>query len=106
LSERMRKINELVREESSRAIADAVGKEVFITVTAVETSRDLRNATIWVSSFDDEKLVLSILKEKKSSIQHGITSKMYAKYTPKIEFRFDRSQEHVEKIDRLLRDNG
>jgi ribosome-binding factor A len=104
MSDRMRKINELIREEASKAIANVIGKEVFLTVTAIETANDLKHAVIWISSFEDEKKVLELLNEKKSAIQHEITSKMYSKYTPKIEFKFDRSPAYVQRIDELLRE--
>lgn len=105
MSDRMRKINEVVREEASKAIAENLGKELFLTVTAVEVANDLRTAIIWVSSFTDESLVLEALKNHKKVIQHAITSKMYSKYTPKIEFKFDRSQAYVQRIDELLNEN-
>lgn len=103
MSDRIRKINEVVREQASKAVSENLTKDFFVTVTAVETTRDLKKAIIWVSSFSDEKEVLEELNSKKSDIQHAITEKMYSKYTPKIEFKFDHSQEHAEKIDRLLR---
>lgn len=104
MSDRIRKINELIREEAGKAIEEVIGGEDFITVKAVETSRDLKNARIWVSVMGDEAHALENLKNHKSEIQHAITSKMYTKYTPKIEFEVDRSQAYVEKIDELLKD--
>lgn len=103
MSERVRKINELVREEAGRAIAENISPDNFITVTAVESSPDLKKATIWVSIMTDEKKAVDELESKKSVIQHSITSKMATKYTPKIEFKVDHSQAYVENIDRLLK---
>jgi ribosome-binding factor A len=105
MSERIRKINELIREESSLAIADLVGKEDFITVTAVETANDLKHSVIWISVMGDEKQAMKHLLEKKSEIQHFVTSKMTTRFTPKIEFKIDHSQDYVEKIEELLK-NG
>jgi ribosome-binding factor A len=105
MSDRIRKINELVREEVSKAIANQIGTEDFITVTAVETSDDLKHSLIWVSVLGDEAKALADLIAHKSAIQHEVTGKMATKYTPKISFRIDHSQEYVEKIDRLLKND-
>ncbi len=102
MSDRIRKINELIREQASFAISEIIGKENFITVTAIETARDLKNATIWVSLFTDAEKGMAELNSHKSEIQHYITSKMATKYTPKIEFKLDHSPEYVDKIERLL----
>jgi ribosome-binding factor A len=102
MSDRIRKVNELIREEASTAIAEIIGPEDFITVTAIETAKDLKNATIWVSILTDAEKGMSNLNSHKSEIQHRITSKMATKYTPKIEFSLDHSPEYVEKIERLL----
>lgn len=102
MSDRIRKINELIREEASIAIAEIIGGEDFITVTAIETARDLKNAIIWVSILSDPEKGMADLNSHKSEIQHRITGKMATKYTPKIEFKLDHSPEYVEKIDRLL----
>ena len=102
---RMRKVNEQVRALASEAIAEVIGKEDFITVTAVETASDLKSAIIWVSILGDEKLGLEHLNENKSEIQHAITGKMYAKNTPRIEFKIDHSKELVSRIEELLNED-
>jgi ribosome-binding factor A len=102
---RMRKVNEQVRELASEAIAEVIGKEAFITVTAVDTASDLKTAVIWVSILGDEKAGLEQLNANKSEIQHNITGKMYAKNTPRIEFKIDHSKELVSRIEELLNED-
>lgn len=103
MSDRIRKINELLREEVSVSIAENIGKEDFITVTAVETTDDLKRAIVWVSVMGDEEKAMADIMSKKSVIQHEVTSKMATKYTPKLEFKIDHSQAYVEKIEKLLK---
>lgn len=105
MSDRIRKINELIREESSLAIAEIIGKEDFITVTAVETANNLKTTLIWVSVLGDREKAFNDLKLNKSKIQHFITSKMATHFTPKIEFRIDHSPEYVERIEELLKND-
>lgn len=102
----MRKVNEQIREFASEAIAEVLGKEVFVTVTAVETSSDMKHSTIWVSILGDEKAGLESLNNNRSEIQHTITGKMYAKNTPKIEFKIDHSKELVSRLEELLTDES
>lgn len=104
MSDRIRKINELLREEISLSIAENIGKEDFITVTAVETTDDMKHATVWVSILGDEEKAAADLLAKKSVIQHEVTGKMATRYTPKLEFKIDHSQEYVAKIEELLND--
>ncbi len=55
-TERMRRVNEVMRE----VIGDSISTELedprigFVTVTAVETSPDLRSARVFVSVLGDE----------------------------------------------------
>jgi ribosome-binding factor A len=102
MSTRMRKINELIREEASKAIGSSISRDNLITVKAIETTRDLKEATIWVSVMGDEKKALAELNDHKSEIQHKITSVMVTKYTPKIDFKIDHSQAYVDRIEELL----
>lgn len=105
MSDRIRKINELIREEASRAITEHISRDFFITVTNIETSRDLKSSTIWVSVMSREKEAMAALQEKKSAIQHEITGKMATKYTPKIEFMVDHSLDHAMRIEELLKND-
>lgn len=102
MSERVRRVNELIREEASKAIAEKIKTGDLLTVKAVETERDLKHARVWISVFGDEEKAICALKQKASEIERLVRSKMYSKYTPKLEFKIDRSEEYVAKIDRLL----
>jgi ribosome-binding factor A len=102
MGQRMRKINELIREEASKAIEECISRDNLVTVKAIETGRDLKDTIIWVSVMGDEEKAMAELMEHKSEIQHKITSKMYTKYTPKIDFKIDKSQAYVDHIEKLL----
>ena len=50
MTERMRRVNEAVREVLSEAVAEFEDPRIgFVTVTGVETSPDLREARVFVS---------------------------------------------------------
>ena len=54
MSDRMRRVNEAVREVISEAVGELKDPRIgFVTVTGVETSTDLRHATVFVSVLGD-----------------------------------------------------
>ena len=56
MTERMRKVNEAVREVLSGAIGGLLDPRIgFVTVTGVETSPDLRHARVFVSVLGNER---------------------------------------------------
>ena len=56
MSERMRRVNESLRQVLSEALLELKDPRIgFVTVTGVETSSDLRQATVWVSVLGSEK---------------------------------------------------
>jgi len=104
--DRLERINELLR----RAIGESLYK-VFagdtldlacITVTNVETSRNLRDATVYVSilGHDDERgSILRKLANKANALQSIINRDLTLKYTPRLGFVLDGS---VAKGDHVL----
>ena len=56
MSDRMRRVNESVRQVLSEAIGQLKNPQIkFITVTAVQTSTDLRHARVFVSVLGDAR---------------------------------------------------
>ena len=50
MNERMRRVNEAVREVVSQGVGDLKDPRIgFVTVTGVETTSDLAQATVWLS---------------------------------------------------------
>lgn len=102
MSDRIRKVNELIRELVATSIQDNISREYISTVTSVDTSRDMKNCVVWVSAMNNEEGFLAELDEKKNRIRHEVTGKMYSKFTPLIEFKIDHSGAHAQKIEELL----
>lgn len=106
-SGRMRRVNEVVREVISGAIAtDLQDPRIgFVTVTAVETSPDLRSARVFVSVLGDEEereATLAGLRSSHGPLQGAIASELRLKRTPTLSFHYDDSPERVDRITRLL----
>lgn len=104
MTDRIFKINELLREEVSNImLRELRDHEGFVTVTAVETTPDLRYSTIWYSVIGaDEKKIGEVIADSEKSIQQILNSRLSLKHVPKISFRLDKSGEYMDKINRLI----
>jgi ribosome-binding factor A len=107
--DRIRRVNEAVREVLSEAITTELKnpRVGFVTVTAVDTSPDLRNARVFVSVLGDEKQreeSLAGLSAAHAYLQSRVASRLRLKHTPKLVFDYDPSAERVMRIGELLRD--
>ncbi|HEX2415709.1 MAG TPA: 30S ribosome-binding factor RbfA [Thermoleophilaceae bacterium] len=109
MAERMRRVNEAVREVVSARIAEGLRdpRIGFVTVTAVETSPDLRHARVWVSVLGDEherEETLAGLGSAHGVLQAAVGSELRMKRTPTLEFVFDESVDRGMRITELLED--
>ncbi len=109
MAERMRRVNEAVREVVSARIAEGLRdpRIGFVTVTAVETSPDLRHARVWVSVLGDEhqrEETLAGLASAHGVLQAAVATELRMKRTPTLEFVFDESVDRGMRITELLED--
>ena len=103
----MRRINELLREVIGGAIAsDLQDPRIgFVTVTAVETSPDLRSARVFVSVLgtdEEREATLQALASSHGVIQSKIAREMRIKRTPTLTFHYDDSIERGARLSELL----
>ena len=106
-TDRMRRVNEAVREVLSARIAEGLKdpRIGFVTVTAVETSPDLRHARVYVSVLgEDEEREQSLegLASSHGVLQGQIARELRMKRTPTLEFLYDASVDHSMRIGELL----
>ena len=108
---RMRRVNEAVREVVSARIAEGLRdpRIGFVTVTAVETSPDLRHARVFVSVLgsDEERAdTLAGLDSAHGVLQQAVGSELRMKRTPTLQFVFDESIDRGMRITELLDDEA
>jgi ribosome-binding factor A len=109
--DRIRRVNEAVREVLSEAITTELKdpRVGFVTVTAVDTSPDLRRAHVFVSVLGDEQqreASLAGLSSSHGYLQARVASRLRLKHTPTLDFQYDPSAERVMRISELLREGG
>src|SRR5438477_6869617 len=110
--DRIARVNEVVREvladELERLSDPSLG---FLTVTGVEVSPGLRQATVWYSVLtpeggvpeDDEHDTAGALKSVTPHLQSVISRQVRMKYTPHLVFREDPAIKTGERVDEILR---
>ncbi len=105
--DRMRRVDEAVREVLSGAITQELKdpRIGFVTVTAVETSPDLRHARVFVSVLGDDaqrRLSLAGLRSAHGYLQKRVASELTLKQTPTLDFLYDDSLDRSLRIQSLL----
>lgn len=105
--ERMRRVNEAVREVLGTAIANDLKdpRVGFVTVTAVDTSPDLRHARVYVSVLGDQQTRADTLAGLASShgfLQARVASELRLKHTPQLDFHYDESTDRGMRISELI----
>ena len=92
-------------------LANLFISEVFIpeagllTVTKVTVTDDLKIAKVYLSFLENKKPVddlLEIFESKHNLIRHNVGLKLTLKYIPKLQFYYDDSIEHAQRIDDLI----
>jgi ribosome-binding factor A len=114
MTDRMRRVNESVRQVLSEAIGQLKDPRIgFVTITGVDTSADLRHARVYVSVLGAErKRVQTIdrLQAAHSLLQAQLARELRMKRTPQLAFEYDPSVERgvrmTQLIDELAPDDG
>jgi ribosome-binding factor A len=106
---RLDRVNQLIKEEISlllqRELKDP--RLGFVSVTDVETSKDLRQAKVYVSVLGGDaqwKASMAALTSARGFVRNWLRQHLDLRVTPELDFRPDRSMEHAARIQALLRD--
>lgn len=106
MSDRMRRVNESLRELLSEAVLELKDPRIgFVTVTGVETSSDLRRARVFVSVLGNERRrrrTLDALAAAHGVLQSRIARELRMKRTPKLTFEYDPSVERGVRMSKLI----
>lgn len=106
MSERIRKVNSLIKEEISFLINKEISFKtgLFVTISKVDTSSDLRYTRIFVKVFPSKEhdYAMKTLEHEKSKLQKIIHKKLHMKILPKIHFVEDITGEEFDEIEKLL----
>ncbi|MCU9593049.1 30S ribosome-binding factor RbfA [Caldibacillus thermolactis] len=100
-----------VGEQMKKELSDIISRKLkdprvgFVTVTDVEVSGDLQQATVFISVLGDDKKkeeTLIGLSKAKGFIRSEIGKRIRLRKTPEIFFEFDESIDYGNRIETLL----
>ena len=103
------RVQELLLEEISKLLAHGLKdpRIGFVTLTKIELSDNLKHAKVLVSIMGDEKQKedsLEGLNSAKGYIRGYLGRNLYLRYIPELQFKLDKSADHVEKITRIIKE--
>jgi ribosome-binding factor A len=106
VSDRMRRVNEAVRQVLSEALPELKDPRIgFVTVTGVETSADLRHARVHVSVLGSERKrreTLDGLAAAHGVLQARLARELRLKRTPQLAFAYDPTVEQGVRMSKLI----
>src|SRR5438067_2513143 len=106
MSGRMRRVNESVRQVLAETLPDLKDPRIgLVTVTGVDTSPDLRQATVYVSVLGSAKKRTATLRGLEAAhgvLQSRLARELRMKRTPQLTFEYDPSVEHGVRMSRLI----
>jgi ribosome-binding factor A len=106
MPDRMRRVNESVRQVLSEAIGQLKDPRIgFVTITGVETSADLRHARVYLSVLGAERKraqTLAGLEAARSLLQAQLGRELRMKRTPQLAFEYDPSVERGVRMTKLI----
>jgi ribosome-binding factor A len=106
MSERMRRVNESVRQVLAEALRELKDPRIgLVTITGVQTSRDLRQARVFVSVLGSERRrdrTLEGLDAAHGMLQARIARELRMKRTPQLTFEYDPSVERGVRMSQLI----
>lgn len=120
---RIAKVNSLLEKELGPILREFLDwQNGLVTITKVETSRDMKYAKIWISILNApsaaakqvidakndvtlaDKKILDHLSKNIYDIQGEINKHFNTKIIPRLSFHLDTSPRYVEHIDELIRE--
>jgi ribosome-binding factor A len=106
MSDRMRRVNETVKQVLSEAVGELKDPRIgFVTVTGVETSPDLRQARVFVSVLGSDtrrQKTLAALEAAHGVLQARLNRELRLKRTPRLTFEYDPAVERGVRMSRLI----
>ncbi|MBN1900799.1 30S ribosome-binding factor RbfA [Candidatus Sumerlaeota bacterium] len=105
---RIKRVEELVKEQVALIIQRDVKdpRLDFVTVSSIHVAKDLRNADIYVTTFDETqehiREIMEALKSATGFIRRLLGERIVLRYLPALKFHYDASFKQANRIDEIL----
>lgn len=104
--ERIKKINNLIKEELGKIIFREIDfpQNILVTLTRVETTKDLGESKVFISCYPSEKSkeILEILEKEIFFLQKRLNKKLVIRKIPRIRFLQEKKTIEAGKIEEIL----
>ena len=105
-ADRRRKVNEAIRKVLSDALPSLKDPRIgFVTVTGVRTTKDLSQATVYVSvlgSEDEQARTLDGLQSAHGILQSQVARELGTRRTPVLTFEYDPAIERGVRLTKMI----
>jgi ribosome-binding factor A len=104
------RVADQIRQELSDLLARGAVHDPgigFVTITRVQVSPDLQQARVFYTAIGEEKArkeTARALERATPFFRRHIASRVRLRRVPELEFRFDESIAHQDRIEQILRD--
>lgn len=106
MSNRIQRVNQLIKKELSEIILKEVDfpRNILVTITRVETSIDLNQTKVYVSCLPEKenKRVFQILNKLIYTLQQELNKRLNMRPVPRIIFVKDKDIKKIARIEELL----
>jgi len=106
MTKRVLRVNQLIQRELSQIILREVEfpSGILVTITRVETSPDLKETKVFISSIPDDQTpkILEILNKLIYQLQQGLNKRLNMKPVPRIRFVKEAKTKEAGRIEELL----
>lgn len=106
MSNRVEKINELIKREMGQIIMKEIDvpENSLVTISRVKTSSNMNETMIWLSVFPSQftEEILKQIINKIWHLQKLLNRRLVMRYIPKIRFTIDPTEEQAGEVEEIL----
>ena len=108
MSQRQEKVEQQLQAHIATFIMQEANTNPLITVTHIEASPDLKNATVYFTTIPEtgQDNALIFLKRLGTEVRTYVKNKMSMKAIPHFDFAVDYGERHRQHIDEIVRETG
>ncbi|MAF20873.1 MAG: ribosome-binding factor A [Parcubacteria group bacterium] len=105
MSQRIQKINELLRHEVSQLLLKEIDFDgILVTIISVDTAPNLSQAKIKITTIPTQRSerALRFINKDIYQIQQQLNKRLNLKFVPKLIFEIDKLEEKAQRIEKIL----
>lgn len=101
---RTRRVSELIRRELANIVSTRLGdpRLNMVTITAVDVSKDLKHAKVFITQLNNDDAVLETLNKASGYLRKELSSRLTMKVSPSLTFGYDHSVERGMALFKLI----